>query len=366
MSSRRSIDLIVVTALAAVFLTGVVLLTLHERRLEARAAGHLQTMLMLRETVLKTYFESLRSEVELWAGQPIVVGILELLNEARVPDRAAASAGIGAMQAGEIVAGNGARVAGSLDDRIRAFAAHHHYYDVFFIGPEGDVLYTMAREADYQTNLVTGPYADSSLGELYRDLRDAGDGAIAFQDFSPYAPSAGQPAAFIGARVLAPDGRFLGVYAVQIPEDPVNRIMQFSAGMGETGETYLVGDDGLMRSRSRFFEESSVLQAEVTGATLGRALRGESGVEIVDDYRGTPVYSAYRPFEFEGVRWAVLAERDVAEVRAPARSARLWLAGAFVLVCLSVVVLRILIIRAVLPSSLAALLGLSLLPTDES
>ena len=365
MSSRRSINLIVVAVLGAALLIGVLLLTLHERRLEARAAGHLQTMLMLRESVLKTYFESLRSEVELWAGQPIVMGILERLNETQVWDRTPGSAGIGAMQAGEIVAGSVARAAGSLDDRVRAFAEHHQYYDVFFIGPKGDVLYTMAKEADYQTNLATGPYADSGLGELYRGLRDASEGTIAFQDFSLYAPSAGQPAAFIGSRVVAPDGRFLGVYAVQIPEDPVNRIMQFSAGMGETGETYLVGEDGLMRSRSRFFEESSVLQEEVTGVTLGKALGGESGIEIVDDYRGTPVYSAYRPFEFEGVRWAVLAEQDVEEVRAPARSARLWLAGAFVLVCLGAVVMRSLIIRAVLPSSLVALLGLSLLPTDE-
>jgi methyl-accepting chemotaxis protein len=361
MSRGRSINLILLAVIFATFGTGLLLLMVHERGLEARSAEHLKTMLMLRESVLKTYFESLRSEVALWAGQPIVVEILERLNR---PERGEDVLGIGSMRTGDITGMAEVDAGGVLDERVRDFARHHDYYDVFFIGPDGDVLYTMAREADYQTNLINGPYADSGLGRLFRKLSAAVD-VVAFEDFSLYAPSAGLPAAFIGTSVVANDGRFLGVYAVQIPEEPVNRIMAFSAGMGETGEIYLVGEDGLMRSRSRFFDESTVLRSEVTGATFGKALNGESGLEIVDDYRGTPVYSVYRPFDFEGVRWAVLAEQDVAEVRQPLRSARLWLAAAFVLVCLGALVLRVLLIRAVLPSSLMALVGLSLIQRED-
>ena len=36
--------------------------------------------------------------------------------------------------------------------------------------------------------------------------------------------------------------------------------MDYTAGMGETGETYVVGEDYLMRSASRFSETSTVLQ----------------------------------------------------------------------------------------------------------
>jgi methyl-accepting chemotaxis protein len=137
--------------------------------------------------------------------------------------------------------------------------------------------------------------------------------------------------------------------------------MQFSAGMGQSGETYLVGQDGLMRSTSRFHDVSTVLDTRVDGITVSKALAGEEGVEIVVDYRGVSVYSAYRLFEFEGVRWAVLAEQDVAEINQPILSARLWLAVAFLGLCLIVLLLRLMLLRIVLPASLTTLLGLTFL-----
>ena len=169
-------------------------------------------------------------------------------------------------------------------------------------------------------------------------------------------PSNNQPAAFIGARAYH-DGEYIGVYAVQIPVDPVNQIMQFSAGMGESGEIYLVGEDGLMRSDSRFFDTSTVLNTSVSGITVGKALSGEIGLEIVDDYRGVPVYSAYRLFEFEGTRWAVLAEQDVAEVEAPVVAARLWLGAGFVTLCLIAVLFRFMLPHLVLPLFVVGLFG---------
>jgi methyl-accepting chemotaxis protein len=236
---------------------------------------------------------------------------------------------------------------------------------VFFISPEGDVLYTVAKEDDYGTNLLDGPYADTGLGRLFQYLHASpGGDRVEFEDFSRYPPSNNQPAAFLGARVYA-DDEYVGVWAVQIPDAPVNEIMQFSAGMGETGETYLVGEDGLMRSDSRFFDTSSVLDTKVTGATVAKAFSGEIGLEIVDDYRGIPVYSAYRLFEFEGIRWAVLAEQDVAEVTRSVKSVRLWIGGGFVALCLVALLLRFMLLRVVLPTSIAAFLGVALIPTDE-
>ena len=43
--------------------------------------------------------------------------------------------------------------------------------------------------------------------------------------------------------------------------------MQASEGMGESGETYLVGTDYLMRSDSRFSEESTILKTKVDTET---------------------------------------------------------------------------------------------------
>ena len=364
MKASRTTDVGLVILLLLVLVVGVFLVNAGERRVEIRATGHLQTMLMLRESVLRSYFESLRSEVALWSSRAIVIDILTRLTDASTANDAEAVRAIGSLETSDIDAAAPNRDNASLDTRVREFAEHHQYYDVFFISTEGDVLYTMAKEADYGTNLVAGPYSDTGLGRLFSQLTQSGDRAIAVEDFSLYAPSDNQPAAFLGAKVYSGD-RWLGIYAIQIPEQPVNEIMQFSAGMGESGETYLVGKDGLMRSNSRFFDSSTVLKTEVTGSTVGKALAGEEGLEIIEDYRGTPVYSAYRRFEFEGIRWAVLAEQDVAEVRASIVNTRTWLAGAFALLCAIVLMLRFMLIRVALPSSLAALLGLSLVHLDD-
>ncbi|MCZ6620147.1 MAG: hypothetical protein O7E57_18675 [Gammaproteobacteria bacterium] len=133
--------------------------------------------------------------------------------------------------------------------------------------------------------------------------------------------------------------------------------MQIPSGMGESGETYLVGEDGLMRSDSRFFDTSSVLGTRVTGATVGKALKGEIGLEILDDYRGVLVYSAYRLFEFEGIRWAVLAEQDVAEIEDSIVSARLWMGGGFIALRCIALMLRFLSLHLALPASIAVLPG---------
>jgi methyl-accepting chemotaxis protein len=192
----------------------------------------------------------------------------------------------------------------------------------------------------------------------------SGEDVVAMEDFSLYLPSNNEAAAFLGAKVIR-DGELLGIFAIQIPEQPINRIMHFSAGMGETGEIYLVGEDRLMRSTSRFFKESTVLHTEVNAPTLANAFRDEEGFAVVDDYRGIAVFSAYRLFEFEGIRWAMLAEKDVAEVMAPLVTARWWLAGAIGLAIVIILVLRFMLVRIVLPTSIAALLGLSMISMES-
>lgn len=361
MSPGRTLDYSLAGLLVLVLIAGLIGLNIYENRVETRAVGHLKTMLMLRESVLRSYFESLRSEVSLWSSRSIVIDLLATLTSAHDAEDNDAISQFGSQQTDDIIASD-RRENTSLDDRVRAFAEHHQYYDVFFIGPRGDILYSMAKESDYGTNLVNGPYAETGLGRLFQTLLASENDMIAMEDYESYEPRANQPAAFLGGKVFL-DDRFIGIYAIQIPETPVNEIMQFSAGMGESGETYLVGEDRLMRSNSRFFETSTVLNTHVSGVTVDAAFNGELGLEIVDDYRGTPVYSAYRLFDFEGIRWAVLAEQDVGEVRAPIFAARLWLAGGFVLLCIIVLVLRLMLIKVILPASLAAFLGLSLAST---
>ncbi|WP_371999201.1 methyl-accepting chemotaxis protein (plasmid) [Tistrella mobilis] len=205
---------------------------------------------------------------------------------------------------------------------FRDFQQTRGYYDVFLISPQGEVVYTVFKENDFGTSLEQGPWSRTGLAGVFRAARDAGaPGQVALVDFEAYAPSAGAPASFIATPVF--DGpRLVGVLAFQMPIGRINDIMQATTGMGRTGETYLVGADGLMRSDSRFGTTSTILVTQVDSPTTRAGLAGKTGMAEIIDYRGHEVLSVHRPIDFEGVRWAIIGEADLAEVLAPVHRLR--------------------------------------------
>jgi methyl-accepting chemotaxis protein len=222
---------------------------------------------------------------------------------------------------------------GEMHPRARLFVTERGYYDFFLVGPNGDILYTVEKEADFGTNLETGPWRDSGLADVYRRAkRERNEGTVALSDMQPYEPSEGAPAVFMATALHGEAEEFLGVLVFQLPTDGILGIMNYTPGMGETGETYLVGQDRLMRSDSRFVDESTVLSQVVDTPTVERALNGEQGVEIIDDYRGVEVMSVFLPMQVGDTRWAVMAEIDRAEIDLGAARERPALSGVLLFV----------------------------------
>ncbi|HWR79970.1 MAG TPA: methyl-accepting chemotaxis protein, partial [Pseudomonas sp.] len=90
-------------------------------------------------------------------------------------------------------------------------------------------------------------------------------------------------------------------------------------GLGENGETYLVGTDGLLRSDSARFAEQSVVNSKtpIGGEAVAAALKGESGRISESGLGGQQALKVYLPVEFDGQQWALLAEMDEAQAFAP-------------------------------------------------
>ncbi len=212
----------------------------------------------------------------------------------------------------------GAAVEQSLGPYFTGYVESYGYYDLFLIAPDGTAFYTAAKEKDYQTNLLNGPYADSNLGKLVRTVLETRQFGMA--DFAPYAPSDGEPAAFI-AEPVVDGGEVVGLVALQLSLEAINAVMQQRDGMGATGETYLVGPDKLMRSDSYLDPKNHSVRASFADPAKGAvdteaaraALAGETGSRVIIDYNGNPVLSAFTPVEVGGTRWALIAEIDEAE-----------------------------------------------------
>ncbi len=197
------------------------------------------------------------------------------------------------------------------------------YYDIFLTDRDGNVIYTTFKELDFATNLVSGKYAKTGLAKVFQQIQgNSGDAKLVFDDFKPYAPSADAPASFIGRGVYNRDNKLIGSLIFQMPVGRINGIMQSPDGMGETGETYVIGSDYLMRTDSRFSKDSTLLKTKIQSETVDAALSGQSGSAIITDYRGQEVVSAYTPLSYHGVKWAVIAEVDTDEALAEATAIR--------------------------------------------
>jgi methyl-accepting chemotaxis protein len=214
-------------------------------------------------------------------------------------------------------AGDGSRyskVHAGFHEWARRFLGHFGYYNMFLIDRDGNIVYSAAKEEDFATNLNNGPYSDSPLGRVFQLAVKRGPDRVAVSDFELYAPSQDVPATFIATAIYSKDRELQGVLAIELLAGPINDLLHFTAGMGETGETYLVGNDNLMRSQSRFITQSTLLSQRVDTPSVKSGLAGFNGAQVIDDYRGIPVLSVYSPVDFGGQPWVLLAEIDREEI----------------------------------------------------
>ncbi|WP_172398827.1 adenylate/guanylate cyclase domain-containing protein [Gordonia sp. i37] len=242
------------------------------------------------------------------------------------------------------------------------------YEDTLLINRQGRVVYSAYKGVDLGTDLRSGPFQSSTLATGFaKALNATSADTTVVTDFSFYPPALGKPVAWVLSPVGTGDD-VDGVMAVQIPLDGINAVMtgdgQWSQdGLGETGETFLVGSDHLMRSTSRMLEtdpqryrsevidagtpasvadrivasRNPVLLQPVSGAATS-ALANRTGLAETTDYLGNQVLAAYRPVSIAGLNWALVATINTDEALAPvddfARNVALATAAIVVIVCL--------------------------------
>lgn len=220
--------------------------------------------------------------------------------------------------------------------------------NVLLVDPETlEVFFSLQQSSVFGTTLANGPYASSNMADVARHLRNSrnvDDYRVA--DFEAYYPALGQPKAFVASPMF--DGsRMVAIMMFRLSLKPINDALsgnqQWQAeGLGKTGEVYLVGPDQTMRSESRFMIENreaflttlrrstlttrtvdaveklgtTILTVPIQNNAATLALRGQTGLQEVNDYRGVPTLMAYGPVDLDSLRWGVIAKIDQAEAMA--------------------------------------------------
>lgn len=215
----------------------------------------------------------------------------------------------------------------------QTYATANGYKDLLLINPDGYIFFTAQQGKDNQTNILTGPYKDSHLGKLVEKVRK--DQRFAFADFSPYPADSDRPASFMAIPLVNQDKVEL-IIATRLPLEGINAIMGIRRGMGESGESYLVGPDKRMRSDSYHDSHQRSVAASFSGdisnngvdtVSVNAALQGESGTHLSQNYHNADVLSAYTPLLVGDQNWAMVSEVDTQEALAKSFQLR-WLMAA--------------------------------------
>ncbi|WP_150523334.1 methyl-accepting chemotaxis protein [Roseibium sediminis] len=211
--------------------------------------------------------------------------------------------------------------------RFRKLLSDQGYYDIFLFNANGDLVYTVFKEEDFATNFsADGQWAATDLGKAYRAARDGQPGAVHFFDFKPYAPSHDVPASFISTPVMD-NGTLAGVLVYQMPIDNLNAVMARKTGLGETGETLILGDDGFLRNDSAHTEQNDILVASLPRETMIQAVSSGTHLFQMETWRDMQMVGVASQLEFGGTHWTLLTLQSADEAYSALQSLRLTMIG---------------------------------------
>ncbi len=192
-------------------------------------------------------------------------------------------------------------------------------YDIFLITSQGDIVFTVTREEDYRTNLLTGPFKDTQLAQTFKQAMVLS--AAELSAFEYYLPSH-EIAAFIGVPIWE-KGNLRGVVCTQIS---IKKIKDFAGnykGLGETGEMVIATQKGdlveiitpLRHDPTSAFKKKFKIDYHAA-LPIQLAVQAREGVGPSVDYRGKDIMAVWRYLSHPG--WGMVVKINANEVFAPA------------------------------------------------
>lgn len=196
------------------------------------------------------------------------------------------------------------------------------FADVLFIDPESSaIVYSVAKKTDFATSLEIGPVGGSGLSSVFDSIvRNPVEGVVTVTDFSRYDPELAAPVAFAGSPIFD-EGSLVGVLVAKILPDEISRITTQDADwaamkLGDTGEIFVIGSDGFMRSDSRSFIEQPgeyFVEATDAGTLASKDVAGvkSAGTTVLFQRMGAATLEAIQQAEGEMVDSKSYLDKEV-------------------------------------------------------
>ncbi len=222
------------------------------------------------------------------------------------------------------------------------------YEDLFLISSQGDILFSVKMETDFNSVSKIVNRNDSELAKVFLSAKETSKTqASRFENY----PVEGKTFIFIASPVLK-GGEFIGALAAQMSNQGLSDIVKNYRGLGSTGETMLVvkiKNKAVSVTPLRFDPNAVFKHSVVLGGNkeiaLQKAVRGEEGSGIYTDYRGKRVLAQWRFIPFFNI--GIVVKMDTSEVFVSADKLRNKLLTVSLLLFLIVVFSALVIARSI-------------------
>ena len=199
---------------------------------------------------------------------------------------------------------------------LRGVLDQYGYADVLLIDGKGNVVYTVRKDKEYADNINDAALKDTPIASVYRQVAKLDNpAAFAFSDFLPYG-SANATVGFLATPLLMNNIK-VGVLVVELSPARLNAMFANRTGLGETGETVLVNNAGLIVNDPALTPDADPLATRVDAPVTTAALAGQAETGMVDGFRGADSFAAATPLSFGGHSWAVVALMGESEAMSP-------------------------------------------------
>jgi|GEM_PF-5211541 len=319
--------LLLFLGIGATVLTTLAMTTQFESKLNDQANNRLQGIANIQSINTVNYLKGLQTEIKTLAATQGIVDSLSAYDEAFSDTQREGIFKAYAEDKSDSSIANSAyaQIHNQNFAEYERFITERGYYDLFLINTAGDVMFTVAKEADFVQNLNTNPQLNTSgLAEAFKGAMGQPN---AMTDFASYAPSAGIPASFLAAPVKNDAGKTIGVLALQVSVTALSNSVNTDQGMGETGDVFLVGKDGTYRSISRFDKNENEVVLKKTVPTQYAEAKVNADSKETHVVKGTnrdmDMVAAIAPVKDDlGLNWRVVAEQSENEISKPMNEAQ--------------------------------------------
>ncbi|NOQ31267.1 MAG: response regulator [Helicobacteraceae bacterium] len=195
------------------------------------------------------------------------------------------------------------------ENNLLTLAREYNYiYDIFLIDTKGNILYTVAKEADLGENLLDSKHSNTLFTSAFK--KSLRTGQLAFSDLEKYKASNNIPFSFITAPIIDNSGDIIGIFAVQIRYEAFMSSIKYTNGFSN----YFVGLDNYLRSEINSKDE--ILNLKINQEQANIINKVELNLNYKDrvvEYQNMfnkDVIGVHRHINIFGTKWTLINEVD--------------------------------------------------------